>query len=477
MSLWELILRSLAQRRLSAILTAASVALGVMLVTAILLLQQNLEKHFREPGQGYSLVTGAPGSSLQLVLNGVYHLEQSPGLMPFSLYEELRDDPSVSLAVPYAVGDSFRGYRVVGTTEAFFHPRFPHPSGDEKLAAGRTFRVPPNALASALGAHESPDTTPEEPSLGSAQHHEDEHHEDERHEDERHEDEHHGDEHHEDEHHGDEHHGDEHHEHTDVYEAVLGAEVAATLGIRLGDRIEPAHGVDESATAHDHEHLWTVVGILAPSGTAVDRLVLINLDSFYRIPDHEGAVIPGTTEAALSTVLVFPRGGVHKAMLLSRLRRRPDIQVASVSDEVDKLFSIIGNIDVLFLAIAILVVITGVLSVLVSIYNTMNSRRREIAIMRAIGAKRRFIMSAIIGEATALAACGALVGILSGHALVWLTSARVEMAAGFIPDASPLWGFESGLLLLVTLAGALAGLVPAFAAYKTDVAPNLNPPV
>ena len=75
MSLWQLILRNIAQRRLSSVLTASSVALGVMLVTSIFILQHNLEKHFREPGRGYSLVTGAPGSSLQLVLNGIYHLE------------------------------------------------------------------------------------------------------------------------------------------------------------------------------------------------------------------------------------------------------------------------------------------------------------------------------------------------------------------------------------------------------------------
>ncbi|MEZ4252113.1 MAG: ABC transporter permease [Polyangiales bacterium] len=141
MSLWQLILRQLRQRSLSSVLTALSVALGVMLVSAILLLQHQMERHFLEPGRGYSIVVGAPGSALQLVLNSVYHMDKSPGLLPMRTWLELEEDESVALAVPYAVGDSFHGYRVVATTDAFFDERFPHPEGEgeAKLAEGRPF--------------------------------------------------------------------------------------------------------------------------------------------------------------------------------------------------------------------------------------------------------------------------------------------------------------------------------------------------
>ncbi|MCB9601366.1 MAG: ABC transporter permease [Sandaracinus sp.] len=687
MSLWQLILRQLRQRSLSSVLTALSVALGVMLVSAILLLQHQMERHFLEPGRGYSIVVGAPGSALQLVLNSVYHMDKSPGLLPMRTWLELEEDESVALAVPYAVGDSFHGYRVVATTDAFFDERFPHPEGEggAKLAEGRPFEfsrdrlfgilerlgaahldeheveearepkdvavradgtyaldetpVALDAVAAAVGEasvhvlvdHEAPfdavialfetlraadvhdlriehaeehhehhgDAHEEEDhdakdvevnaegeyEVGEAHlaleaavtavrghvvhviaaeeapvaalvallralheadveqirvmgEHEHEHEHGE-HEEDGHHDEHEHGEHDEDGHHdehehgdhdahehgdhdehehgdhdedGDEHahadgddhahegdhdhddHGGEHeeaghddhddhghddhghhHDHDAVMEAVLGAEVAASMRIQVGDEIEPTHGV-EGGTAHDHEHLWKVVGILKPTGTPVDRVVFINLDSFFAIDEHAaGALIPGTQEAGLSTVLVFPRPGVHKAMLLSKLNRRPDLQVADVNEQIRNLFTIVGSVDVIFLLVSVLVVLIGVLSILVAIYNTMSERRREVAILRAIGARRRTVFGAIVGEATLLTILGALGGLVLGHVLVWAAAARVEEAAGFRPDAGMLLSVELLVLVVVTAAGALAGIVPAWKAYRTDVAESLRP--
>ncbi|MBO6935517.1 MAG: ABC transporter permease [Deltaproteobacteria bacterium] len=526
MSLFGLVLRNLRLRGLSSTLTALSVALGTMLVTAILILQGALDRHYDAPGRGYQIVVGAPGSALQLVLNAVYHVDDAPGLMPMRVWWELEEDDSVALAVPYAVGDSFRGFRVVATTDAFFAGRSPHPEGEgaEKLAEGRPFRFDrerledvlrelgaelesASAAASASGggpglaqSHgategaEEEEFGPEsefESGSESAAHHDDEaeHHddEDEHHDDEDEldgdEDEHHDDEdeldededehdHDEDEHVDDE---DEHHEHETHYEAVVGAEVARTLGVRVGDRIEPTHGV-EGGRAHDHEHLWEVVGILKPTDTPVDRLVLIPLDSFFSIEDHRGgALLPGTTEPGLSAVLVFPRPGVHKVMLLSRLNRRPEIQVADVHEEIGHLFDIVGSVDVLFLLVSILVIVVGLLSVLIALYNSMNERRREVAILRAIGAPRRWVLGSVVIEAALITAIGAGLGVLMGHALVALAAGRVESAAGFRPNALDVVPTEGLVVLLVVLAGALAGLWPAWKAYATDVAENLRP--
>jgi len=549
MSLLGLVLRNLRLRGLSSTLTALSVALGTMLVTAILILQGALDRHYDAPGRGYQIVVGAPGSALQLVLNAIYHVDDAPGLMPMRVWWELEDDDSVALAVPYAVGDSFRGFRVVATTDAFFAERSPHPAGEgaEKLAEGRPFRFERERLEEVLrelgaelgadgeqglgpshraaeateversgsesevggresesevggrhsesesevGGRESDSESDEHHDDESEQHaEEDEHHDDEEHhaDEEHHDDEeHHADEEHHDdeEHHADEEHhdvdehrGDEHedHDHGDThYEAVIGAEVARTLGVQVGDRIEPTHGV-EGGRAHDHEHLWEVVGILKSTDTPVDRLVLIPLDSFFAIEDHRGgALLPGTTEPGLSAVLVFPRPGVHKVMLLSRLNRRPEIQVADVHEEIGHLFAIVGSVDVLFLLVSILVIVVGLLSVLVALYNSMNERRREVAILRAIGAPRRWVLGSVVTEATLITAIGAVAGVLLGHALVALAAGRVESAAGFRPSAFDVVPAEGLVVLLVVLAGALAGLLPAWKAYATDVAENLRP--
>ena len=256
---------------------------------------------------------------------------------------------------------------------------------------------------------------------------------------------------------------------------MIGAEVASALGVRVGDRIEPTHGV-EGSRVHEHEHLWEVVGILKATDTAVDRLVLIPLDSFFAIEDHRaGALLPGTREPGLSAVLVFPRPGVHKVMLLSRLNRRPEIQVADVHEEIRHLFEIVGSVDVLFLLVSILVIVVGVLSVLVALYNSMNERRREVAILRAIGAPRRWVLGTVVVEATVITGLGALAGVVLGHLLVVAAAGRVDAAAGFRPDALTFVPAEALVALLVVAGGALAGLWPAWKAYAADVAENLRP--
>lgn len=580
MTLWQLIVRQIRLRGLSSTLTALSVSLGVMLVTSILLLQHQMEEHFLKPGRGYHVVVGAPGSALQLVLNAVYHMDKSPGLMPMRWWPVLEENDSVALAVPYCLGDSFRGYRVVGTTDALFDRRFPHPEGegDEKLEDGRMFNFDREALfrrlrglgsegfdptqpeieelaelaiaiddagvlrvedapieldalqpephvrvtaseradlgalvnrlrAEVVTIHVGPDS--EGPSLAlrigerearlygnpmsdaairaelqslgegaraSLTTGEDT---------------------------GDdaiastlrtlrdagvasiEIHGLVHETEVEiaeppplshgVFEAVLGWEVAHQLGVRVGDEIEPTHGV-EGGHAHDHVHLWNVVGILKRTHTPVDKVVWINMDSFFGIEEHlEGALIPGTRDAGLSSILLFPRPGVHKAMLLSSLNREPELSVADVSEQIRNLFSIVGSVDTIFMIVSVMVVILGVLSILVAIYNTMSERRREVAILRAIGARRMTVFGAIVGEAALLTLIGALAGLILGHLLVLASAGRVEEAAGFVPQAFVFLPIEAMVAAIVVAGGALAGLVPAWKAYRTDVAQNLRP--
>ena len=140
MRLDQLVRRNLSQHRVSSGLTAVNVALGALLVSVVLLLRSATAGAFLGPSRGFSLAVGAPGSRLELVLNSVFHLGLSPGLLDYDVFEELERHPSTQLAVPYAVGDTFRGFRVVGTTDAFFDPRFPYPRAEnsaDKLASGR----------------------------------------------------------------------------------------------------------------------------------------------------------------------------------------------------------------------------------------------------------------------------------------------------------------------------------------------------
>jgi len=210
------------------------------------------------------------------------------------------------------------------------------------------------------------------------------------------------------------------------------------------------------------------------SGTAVDRLVLIPLDSFFAIRDHQGGIIADTGERAVSATLVFPKKGMAKGMLLAGLRKRNDVQVADVQTEVRKLFTIVGSIDRVLFLVASLVILIGLVSIMVAIYNTMNERRVEIATLRAIGARRKTIFALVLGEATMLAAAGGLLGLLLGHVLTWALSSRVAALAGLSLDP---WGIRPSELILVVavvMVGAAAGILPAWNAYRTDVASNLS---
>jgi putative ABC transport system permease protein len=409
------------------------VALGALLVSVVLLLRSATAGAFLQPSRGYSLVVGAPGSRLELVLNTIFQRGQSPGLLDFDVLGELERHPSTQLAVPYAVGDTFRGFRVVGTTEAFFDPRFPYPkaaSPDAKLASGRPLRSNPDALRAALAALPRPGAARAEAAKAVAAS-------------------------------------------AAPNEAVVGADVAAVLDVRVGDRIEPTHGIEGGGVAHRERQLWEVVGVLQRTHTPLDGVVLINLDSFFRIGDHAGGVVPETGKPGISAVLLFPKPGVHKALLLSQLAKRTALQVADVDAEVRALLALVGDVDRVFFAIAVLVVLVGVVSVAVAIYNTLTARRREFAILRILGARRRTVFGILIGEAGLLSGLGGLCGLAAGHLVVALTAGVVERSAGFRPPAFVILPEEGLAYALVVLAGALGGLLPAFGAYRSDVADHL----
>lgn len=435
MNLPRLIERNIQQRKLSSFLTALSVALGVMLVIAILIVQKQMEDAYQRPGKGFSLVVGPPqGSPLTLVMNTIYHVDQSQGRLPMAILDELRELKYVKHAVPYAVGDAFRGFRVVATTDALFSKYFPHPAGEgkEKFEFGGPFpfdRRSLKASVSLLAGVPIPDDCKDAPV----------------------------------------------HNH-----AVIGAAVAEALDINVGYEIEPTHGVEGGQKAHEERQLWTVTGILKRTNTPVDRVVFINLDSFYRIPDHAIGGVMRTKDgkgwqAAISSIVVFPRGSTFKALLYARLKAREDIKVAEVNSELKKLFDLVGGVRVLFVVVSALVAVIGVVSIMVAIYNTMNERRREIAILRSIGARRLTVMGAIVAEAATLAFLGALAGLLMAHGLVALAAGYVEKQAHFRPDSLEIQPIELGMLGVVTMVGALAGLVPAWKAYRTDVASNIAP--
>ena len=416
LSIFFLVRRSLAQHALSTIVTIGAAALAAGLVMAVFAISTQTRAAFvKDPG--FDAVVGARGSQLQLVLNSVFHLETSPGNIPWTIYQELKNDPRIELAVPYAVGDNYRGFRIVGTTREMFS-RF-------EYRAGKRFSVENGGR------------------LFDAE----------------------------------------------LREGVIGSHVAARTGLQVGSRFHSYHGVTHDEQ-QKHAGAYVVVGVLEPTNSPADRVVWIPIEGIFRMDRHvlrgtgesyaaqPGQAIPDEHKEVSAVMLKF-RGEATMTgfQLQSRINRQGKVATmawpiaAVLKDLFEKLFWVTRILTL----VAYLVVAVSVGAILASIYNTMNERRREFAILRALGARRATVFSAIVAEAGTIATVGTLLGYLVYGIILatatWVIRSRTGVALDVFAFHDVFWITP---LAMATL-GALAGLLPAFKAYRTPVAENLVP--
>jgi putative ABC transport system permease protein len=415
LNLLSIVLRSLRQHALSTTVTAASVALAVGLVMAVFAINAQTRDAFTGGPIGFDAVLGSRGSQLQLVLNTVFHLETSPGNIPWSIYKAIERDPGVALAVPYAVGDNYQGFRIVGTTTDMFE-KFEYQQGRrfEVQAGGRLFTA-------------------------------------------------------------------------DAREAVVGSYVAQRTGLTVGQTFNPYHGLiyDDSLRHRDE---YRVVGVLKPTNSPSDRVVWIPIEGVYRMAGHvlrgtgktfraeEGASIPEEHRevSAVMLKLTDPQAGFLLDQAINRQGK-----VATLAWPIGRvmadLFEKLGWVTRVLSLVAYLVVAVAAGSILASLYNTMNERRREFAILRALGARRHTVFAAIVLEAMAITALGTVAGFLAYGAILGGAFFTVREQTGVVLDAwrldPVLWWTPIAMIAL----GALSGIVPAIKAYRTDVAANLSP--
>ncbi|MCL4694711.1 MAG: ABC transporter permease [Candidatus Hydrogenedentes bacterium] len=407
--------RSLRQHALSTTVTLIATALAAGLVMSVFSIQAQTYRAFTGGPAGFDAVLGARGSQLQLVLNTVFHLETSPGNIPWSMYTMLKDDRRIELAIPYATGDNYLGYRIVGTTKDLFTD-FQYREGDhfQVEEGGRFF-----------------DSTRRE--------------------------------------------------------AVVGSFAAAQLGLKPGDTIQPYHGLTFSETAQ-HAEEYTVVGILKPTNSPSDRVIWIPIEGIFRMGGHvlRGAgetyqpqartAIPDEHKEVSAVMLKFknPKTGFDLDLTINKQGKAATLAYP-IGRVMAELFDKIGWINRVLELVAYLVVVVATAAILASIYNTINERRREFAILRALGARRATVFSAIVTESAAIAFLGSLLGYAVYFAILSATAVIVRRQTGVVLDV---WMLHPSICLTplgITIAGALAGIVPAIKAYATDVATNLMP--
>ncbi len=408
---------SLRSRRLSVLLSLLVVTLSVCLLLGVERIRDQAHSGFASTVSGTDLVVGARSGPVNLLLYAIFHIGDATNNVSWQSYQELAALPDVAWTVPLSLGDSYRGFRVVGTTGGFFehyHYGAGHPL---RMAQGGRF--------------------------------------------------------------------------DDLYDAVIGAEVARQLQHKVGDSIVLAHGTGRVVLARHDDKPFRVVGVLARTGTPVDASVLVSLPAIeaihldWRSGVHlRGAAISADaarqqdlTPSSITAFLV----GLHSRITTFGVQRSineyPDEPLLAVMPGValQQLWATLGTAENALRLISTLVVVLGLTSLVALLVATLQERRREMAVLRALGARPAYVAALLVFEAVLVAgsACVLAVAILAvGSVLArdWLLLRFGLVIERIGPDLREcLW------LGAVMLAAALAGLLPALLAYRRTLADGLSP--
>lgn len=418
MHLLRIALASLANRRFTALLTVFAIALSVCLLLAVERVRTEARASFANTISGTDLIVGARSGSVNLLLYSVFRIGNATNNIRWDSFEHFANHRQVKWAIPISLGDSHRGYRVMGTSTAYFeHYRYARTQA-LKLAQGRPFA-------------------------------------------------------------------------DDPFEVVLGAEVASALGYDLGQKIVLAHGVSTISLVQHDDKPFTVVGILERTGTPVDRTLHISLAGMEALHIDWQNGMPARGDARVSADQARAMDLQPKQITAFMLGLNSKIATFSLQREINEfrgepllailpgvalqeLWSLMGTAEQALFVVSLFVVLTGLIGMLTAILTSLNERRREMAILRSVGARPWHIASLLVLEAFALA----LAGVAFGLALLYL---GIAGAQGFVQANYGLYlalsaptRYEWTLLGGILLTALLMGSVPAWRAYRQSLADGLS---
>lgn len=394
-----LALKSLRHKPLPTALNLLLMAIGIAMMTFVLSASKQLEDGALREAQGIDLVVGAKGSPLQLILSSVYHVDVPTGNIPLATQAQLASNRLVKKTIPLALGDSFQGFRIVGTSLEYID----HYGG--AIGQGKLFDAP--------------------------------------------------------------------------MQAVFGAQAAARTGAAVGSVFAGSHGLARGGEEHKNTP-YTVVGILRPTGTVLDRLVLTPVESVWRVheADHDEDEKPDSPNSAhgegeLTALLVQYASPLAMMSMPRWINSQPGLQAAQPAFEAAKLFNMLGvGIDVLR-GVAAIVLFSAALSMFVALYNALQERKTDLAILRTLGARPVKLLLLLLTEGVTLALAGALLGWLLGHEAVGLLGRALSENQNLALNALTMAPQEAWLAPVALVIGLAAALIPAIRAYRTDIATTL----
>lgn len=429
---FTIIRRSMTARLFSTVTTIITVAVAVALMLVLLSMRDSGARAFERGAGNMHLLISRDSSPMVSVLNGVFYANAPARPIAWSEYERLIAPLPLEFAVPVQLGDSYRGLPVLATTSEFFTKFKPDPVTGWSLASGRYFEK--------------------------------------------------------------------------ELEVVLGATAARQTGLALGDSIFVNHGMARAGEpSHVHkEYAFTIVGILNPTGSSHDRALFIDLNSTWILHAHDRREAEEAAEHAdeahdhehespLTVADIEDRDrlitGVYMRVLtregqdasaalpqvFSMLRADPSITAAAPTDQIRRLFAIVSNIDQIFIAMAGVVMLSSGIAIMLALYNSMEQRRRQVAVLRVLGCSQGRIFGLVVTESAILGLMGSLAGagaaVIGGLAVAAVLKERLGLVV------EPSLPIDLTLVIVLATVGlaAAAGILPAVMAYRTSVAKNLRP--
>lgn len=410
MAILTLALKSLWNRRYTALLTLLSIALSVALLLGVERVRTEARQSFANTISGTDLVVGARSGSIQLLLYSVFRIGNATNNISWQSYREIAQRPEVAWTIPISLGDSHRGYRVMGTTIDYFeHYRY----GRKQplvMAEGRRF--------------------------------------------------------------------------AELYDAVLGAEVAKELNYQLGQTIVLAHGAGDVSFVEHADKPFRVVGILKPTGTPVDRTVHVSLEAIEAI--HSDGWMGGVPSLAVAAPDLTPRAitaflvGLKSKTAVFRVQRfvndyREEPLLAVLPGVVlQELWDAMGVAEQVLLAISGFVVLVGLTGMITVLLAGLRERRREMAILRALGARPGQVFLLLVCEAGSLALAGVMAGMALLYLLLFAIRPVIEAQFGLHLGLDAPSAHELTIAGLVVACGFAVGALPAWRAYRYALADGMT---
>jgi putative ABC transport system permease protein len=408
--------KSLANRWLTALLTVTAIAFSVMLLLGVEKVRTGARQSFADTISGTDLIIGARSGALNLLLYSVFRIGNATNNVTWTTYQEISKSPDIDWIVPISLGDSHHGFRVMGTTPEYFQRYRYRRTHALEFAQGKPF--------------------------------------------------------------------------ADLFEAVLGADVAAQLGYKLGDAIVVAHGLGSTGFLVHDDKPFRVSGILAKTGTPVDRTVHVSLEAIeaIHVDWQSGARIPGQSVSAdevrsmdlppkaITAALIGlkSRLGVFKLQRAINDYRAEPLSAILPGATLQELWGLVGTAETALAAVSVMVVATALLGMVTMILTTLNERRREMAILRSVGARPATILGLLVAEAALLIVSGVVSGVVLLYAAMALLQPAIDRAYGLYIAIAPPTPAEVLTLVCIALAGIAAGFLPALRAYRLSLADGMT---